>query len=107
MVPDIEWGKKIRVVLDVGCKDSSFQASLLDKEVLTLTLGLKDDLVDLTQVALERGFPAIVSPFGSRRLPFPSGVFDTIHCSGCSVPWHSHGLCLTPALFYCLPLAET
>ncbi|EEF52570.1 Probable methyltransferase PMT28 [Ricinus communis] len=91
MVPDIEWGKNIRVVLDIGCTDSSFGASLLDKNVLTLSLGLKDDLVDLAQLVLERGFPAVVSPFGTRRLPFPSGVFDTIHCGECSIPWHSHG----------------
>lgn len=91
MVPDIEWGKNIRIVLDIGCTDSSFVASLLDKEVLTLTLGLKDDLVDLAQVALERGFPAVVSPFATRRLSFPSGIFDAIHCGGCSIPWHSNG----------------
>ncbi|KAF4357284.1 hypothetical protein F8388_002792 [Cannabis sativa] len=90
-VPDIEWGKNIRVVLDIGVKDSSFGASLFNKEVLTLSLGLKDDLVDLAQVALERGFPTIVSFFGSRRLPFPSGVFDTIHCGGCTINWHSNG----------------
>lgn len=92
MVPDIEWGKNIRVVLDNGCTDSSFAATLLDKDVLTLTLGLKDDLVDLAQVALERGFPAMVSPFGGRRLPFPSQSFDAIHCGGCSITWHSNGL---------------
>ncbi|KAK4429252.1 putative methyltransferase PMT28 [Sesamum alatum] len=91
MVPDIEWGKNIRIVLDMGCKDSSFGASLLEKDVFTLTLGLKDDLVDLAQVALERGFPAVVSPFATRRLPFPSGVFDAIHCGECSVSWHSNG----------------
>ncbi|KDP38501.1 hypothetical protein JCGZ_04426 [Jatropha curcas] len=91
MVPDIEWGKNIRVVLDIGCIDSSFGASLLDKDVLTLSLGLKDDLVDLAQVALERGFPAVVSPFETRRLPFPSGVFDAVHCGECSIHWHSHG----------------
>lgn len=94
MVPDIEWGKNIRVVLDIGCTDSSFVASLLDKDVLTISLGLKDDLIDLAQVALERGFPAIVSPFGSRRLPFPSAVFDAIHCGGCGNAWHSNGLYL-------------
>lgn len=93
MVPDIEWGKNIRLVLDIGCTDSSFVATLLDKEVLTLSLGLKDDLVDLAQVALERGFPSVVSPFGRRRLPFPSYVFDAVHCGGCSIPWHSNGLC--------------
>ncbi|KAK9164141.1 hypothetical protein Syun_005043 [Stephania yunnanensis] len=91
MVPDIEWGKNIHVVLDIGYKDSSFVSALLDKDVLTLTLGLKDDLVDLAQVALERGFPSIVSPFGTMRLPFPSGVFDAIHCGECSRPWHANG----------------
>ncbi|KAI4316811.1 hypothetical protein L6164_024753 [Bauhinia variegata] len=91
MVPDIEWGKNIRLVLDIGCTDSSFGATLLDKEVLTLSLGLKNNLVDLAQVALERGFPAVVSFVGRRRLPFPSGVFDAIHCGSCSMPWHSNG----------------
>ncbi|WJX09319.1 tRNA 4-demethylwyosine synthase (AdoMet-dependent) [Trifolium repens] len=91
MVPDIEWGKNIRVVLDIGCTDSSFAAALLDKDVLTLSLGLKYDLVDLAQVALERGFAAMVSPFAKRRLPFPSQVFDAIHCSRCSISWHSNG----------------
>lgn len=90
-VPDIEWGKNIRTILDIGCIDSSFGAFLFDKNVFTLTLGLKDDLVDLAQVTLERGFPAIVSPFGTRRLPFPSGTFDTIHCGECQIRWQSNG----------------
>lgn len=93
MVPDIEWGKNVRIVLDIGCSDSSFVAALLDKDVLTLSLGVKDDLVDLAQVALERGFPTLVSFLASRRLPFPSGVFDTIHCAACGIHWHSHGKC--------------
>lgn len=101
MAPDIEWGKNIRVVLDMGCTDSRFAASLLDKDVLTLTLGLKDDLVDLAQVALERGLPTLVSPFATRRLPFPSGVFDAIHCGECSVSWHSNGLCRHSPLIIC------
>ena len=91
MVPDIEWGKNVRVVLDIGVNDSSFAATLFDKGVLTLSLGLKDDLVDLAQVAIERGFPAIVSPFSNRRLPFPGNAFDVIHCSGCNIHWHSRG----------------
>lgn len=90
-VPDIEWGKNIRTILDIGCIDSSFGAFLADKNAFTLTLGLKDDLVDLAQVALERGFPAIVSPFGTRRLPFPSGTFDTVHCGECQIHWQSNG----------------
>lgn len=95
MVPDIEWGKNVRIVLDIGCSESSFVAALLDKDVLTVSLGLNDDLVDLAQVALERGFPTFVSALASRRLPFPSGVFDIIHCSACRVHWHSHGKCFS------------
>lgn len=91
MVPDIEWGKNIRLVLDIGCTDSSFGAALFDKDVFTLSLGLKDDLVDLAQVSLERGFATVVSAFRARRLPFPSNVFDIIHCGGCSISWHSNG----------------
>ncbi|GAB2219006.1 hypothetical protein Droror1_Dr00006631 [Drosera rotundifolia] len=91
MVPDIEWGKNVHVVLDIGCTDSAFAAFLLEKDVLTLTLGLKDDLVDLTQIALERGFPAVVTPLAARRLPYPSGVFDAIHCGECNINWHANG----------------
>lgn len=96
MVPDIEWGKNIHVILEIGCTYASLGAFLLEKDVITLSLGLKDDLVDLAQVALERGFPTVVSPFRSRRLPFPSGVFDAIHCGGCSRSWHSNGLSILP-----------
>ncbi|XP_010684322.2 probable methyltransferase PMT28 isoform X1 [Beta vulgaris subsp. vulgaris] len=91
MVPDIEWGKNVRVVLDIGVIDSSFTASLFDKSVLTLSLGLNNDLVDLAQIAIERGFPAIVSPFANRRLPLPSSSFDAIHCGGCNMHWQSNG----------------
>lgn len=89
MVPDIEWGKNIRLVLDIGCKDVTFGAALLDKDVLTLSWGLKDDQADLAQVSLERGFPAVIGSMATRRLPFPGGVFDAIHCGGCRIPWHS------------------
>lgn len=91
MVPDIEWGKNIRVVLDIGCKDGSFAAALLQKDVITLSLGLMSDQADLAQLTLERGIPAIVGSMGTRRLPFPSGVFDVIHCSDCNIHWHSNG----------------
>nr|CAD1819562.1 unnamed protein product [Ananas comosus var. bracteatus] len=91
MVPDIEWGKNIRVVLDIGCVSASFGAILLEKGVITLSLGLMNDQTDLAQVALERGILAIVSNLGLRRLPFPSGVFDAIHCGECNIQWHSNG----------------
>lgn len=91
MVPDIEWGKNIRVVLDIGCTDASFGAALLEKDAITLSFGLMNDQTDLAQLALERGFPAVVGNLGTRRLPYPSGVFDAIHCSDCNIAWHSSG----------------
>ncbi|KAJ4812421.1 S-adenosyl-L-methionine-dependent methyltransferases superfamily protein [Rhynchospora pubera] len=91
VVPDLEWGKNIRVVLDIGCIGASFSASLLEKSVLVVTLALANDQTDLAQVALERGMPAILGSLGSRRLPFPSGVFDVIHCGDCNIAWHHDG----------------
>jgi len=91
MAPDIDWGKNIRIILDVGCKSAGFGIALLEKDVITLSLGLTNDQTDLAQVALERGIPATVGSLGSRRLPFPSGAFDAIHCGECNIPWHSNG----------------
>ncbi|KAL6526176.1 hypothetical protein OROMI_029816 [Orobanche minor] len=68
----------------IQCSGSICTVSLLEKGVLTLTLGLKDDLVDLAQVALERGFPAVVSPLATRRLPFPSSEI-AINIYGCNM----------------------
>ncbi|KQK12966.1 hypothetical protein BRADI_1g07110v3 [Brachypodium distachyon] len=91
MAPDIDWGKNIRVALDIGCKSAGFGVALLEKDVITLSLGLANEQTDLAQVALERGIPATVGSLGSRRLPFPSGAFDVIHCSECNIAWHSNG----------------
>lgn len=104
MVPDIEWGKNIRVVLNIGCTDTSFAAALLEKDVITLSLGLMNDPTGLAQVALERGIPAVVGSLGTRRLPFPSGVFDAIHCSDCGIAWHSSGVYLAHVLLMVLYL---
>lgn len=91
MAPDLDWGKNIRIALDIGCKSAGFGVALLEKDVITLSLGLTNDQTDLAQVALERGIPATIGSLGSRRLPFPSGSFDIIHCSECNIPWHSNG----------------
>lgn len=95
MVPDIELGKNIRIVLDIGCTGGGFGAALLEKDVITLSFGLMSDQTDLAQLALERGIPAVVGNLGSRRLPFPSNVFDAIHCGECGISWHSNGLYAT------------
>ncbi|KAJ9172715.1 hypothetical protein P3X46_015926 [Hevea brasiliensis] len=90
-VPNIEWGKHTRVILDVGCGVASFGGYLFEKDVLTMSFAPKDEHEAQVQFALERGIPAISAVMGSQRLPFPSGVFDLIHCARCRVPWHADG----------------
>lgn len=51
----------------------------------------KDEHEAQVQFALERGIPAVSAVMGTKRLPFPSKVFDVIHCARCRVPWHIEG----------------
>ncbi|KAL3834816.1 hypothetical protein ACJIZ3_009552 [Penstemon smallii] len=90
-LPVIEWGKKTRVVLDVGCGVASFGGSLLDKNVITLSLAPKDEHEAQIQFALERGIPATLSVIGTQKLTFPDNSFDLIHCARCRVHWDADG----------------
>ncbi|KAK4264724.1 hypothetical protein QN277_025859 [Acacia crassicarpa] len=90
-VHDIAWGKRSRVVLDVGCGVASFGGFLFDRDVLTMSLAPKDEHEAQVQFALERGIPAISAVMGTQRLPFPGRVFDIVHCARCRVPWHIEG----------------
>lgn len=90
-LPDIAWGKQSRVVLDVGCGVASFGGYLFDRDVLTMSLAPKDEHEAQVQFALERGIPAISAVMGTKRLLFPSRVFDVVHCARCRVPWHIEG----------------
>ncbi|CAI9777554.1 unnamed protein product [Fraxinus pennsylvanica] len=90
-VPDIAWGKHSRVVLDVGCGVASFGGFLFERDTLTMSLAPKDEHEAQVQFALERGIPAISAVMGTKRLPYPARVFDTIHCARCRVPWHIEG----------------
>ncbi|KAI4337885.1 hypothetical protein L6164_016251 [Bauhinia variegata] len=90
-LPNIAWGKRSRVILDVGCGVASFGDFLFEKDVLTMSFAPKDVHEAQVQFALERGIPAIVNVMGSKRLPFPSRVFDLVHCARCRVPWHIEG----------------
>uniref|UniRef100_A0A0D3HJ20 Methyltransferase n=1 Tax=Oryza barthii TaxID=65489 RepID=A0A0D3HJ20_9ORYZ len=56
-----------------------------------MSLAPKDEHEAQVQFALERGIPAISAVMGTRRLPFPSNVFDAVHCARCRVPWHIEG----------------
>ncbi|KAK9164273.1 hypothetical protein Syun_005175 [Stephania yunnanensis] len=90
-IPKINWGKHTRVVLDVGCGVASFGGYLFERDVLTMSFAPKDEHEAQVQFALERGIPAISAVMGSQRLPFPSRVFDLVHCARCRVPWHVEG----------------
>ncbi|CAN6241526.1 unnamed protein product [Urochloa humidicola] len=87
----IAWGKQSRVVLDVGCGVASFGGYLFDRDVITMSFAPKDEHEAQVQFALERGIPAISAVMGTKRLPFPSRVFDVVHCARCRVPWHIEG----------------
>ncbi|XP_050367453.1 probable methyltransferase PMT27 [Argentina anserina] len=90
-VPNLAWGKRTRVILDVGCGVASLGGYLFDRDVLTMSFAPKDEHEAQVQFALERGIPAISAVMGTQRLPFPSRVFDAVHCARCRVPWHSEG----------------
>nr|XP_043607484.1 probable methyltransferase PMT10 [Erigeron canadensis] len=87
MVPDIAFGQHVRVALDVGCGVASFGAFLLDRNVTTLSVAPKDVHENQIQFALERGVPAMVAVFATRRLLYPSQAFDLVHCSRCRINW--------------------
>ncbi|CAK7346883.1 unnamed protein product [Dovyalis caffra] len=89
--PDIAWGKRTRVILDVGCGVASFGGYLFERDVLAMSFAPKDEHEAQVQFALERGIPAMLAVMGTKRLPFPSSVFDVVHCARCRVPWHIEG----------------
>lgn len=92
MVPDIAFGNRTRVVLDVGCGVASFGAFLLSRNVITMSIAPKDVHENQIQFALERGVPAMVAAVATRRLPYPSQAFDLVHCSRCRVNWTRDGM---------------
>ncbi|KAK2441978.1 hypothetical protein P8452_20643 [Trifolium repens] len=87
MIPEITFGQHIRVALDVGCGVASFGAYLLQRNVVTLSVAPKDVHENQIQFALERGVPAMVAAFATRRLLYPSQAFDLVHCSRCRINW--------------------
>ncbi|CAA2998326.1 probable methyltransferase PMT23 [Olea europaea subsp. europaea] len=90
-LPIIEWGKKTRVILDVGCGVASFGGALLDRDVITTSFAPKDEHEAQIQFALERGIPATLSVIGTQKLTFPDNAYDLIHCARCRVHWDADG----------------
>ncbi|XP_057804649.1 probable methyltransferase PMT23 [Salvia miltiorrhiza] len=91
MLPAIEFGKKTRIVLDVGCGVASFGGALLDRDVVTMSFAPKDEHEAQIQFALERGIPAILSVIGTQKLTFPDNSYDVVHCARCRVHWDGDG----------------
>ncbi|CAA2991854.1 probable methyltransferase PMT11 [Olea europaea subsp. europaea] len=87
MVPEIAFGRRTRVALDIGCGVASFGAYLFSRNVTTLSIAPKDVHENQIQFALERGVPAMVAAFATQRLSYPSQAFDLIHCSRCTINW--------------------
>lgn len=92
MVPEIAFGLRTRVVLDIGCGVASFGAYLMEQNVTTLSIAPKDFHGNQIQVALERGVPAMVAEYGTNRLPYPSQAFELVHCSECNINWTRDGM---------------
>lgn len=91
MVPEIAFGRKTRVALDIGCGVASFSAFLMQRNVTTLSIAPKDVHENQIQFALERGVPAMVAVLATRRLLYTSQAFDLIHCSRCRINWTRDG----------------
>uniref|UniRef100_A0A7N0TPL4 Methyltransferase n=1 Tax=Kalanchoe fedtschenkoi TaxID=63787 RepID=A0A7N0TPL4_KALFE len=87
MVPDIAFGSRTRVVLDVACGIGNLGGYLMSRNVLTLCIAPKDVHGNEIQFALERGVPAMVATFATHRLLYPSQAFDMVHCCRCGVNW--------------------
>ncbi|KAK4770333.1 hypothetical protein SAY87_030865 [Trapa incisa] len=77
----------IRTALDTGCGVASWGAYLLSRNIQTMSFAPRDTHEAQVQFALERGVPALLGVFASKRLPYPSRAFDMAHCSRCLIPW--------------------
>ncbi|GMY08342.1 probable methyltransferase PMT23 [Fagus crenata] len=91
-LPTIEWGRHIRVILDVGCGVASFGGYLLDKDVITMSFAPKDEHEAQIQFALERGIPATLSVIGTQKLTFSDNAYDLIHYARRRVHWDADAM---------------
>ncbi|KAF5757783.1 putative S-adenosyl-L-methionine-dependent methyltransferase [Helianthus annuus] len=77
----------VRTVLDIGCGFGSFGAHLLSLKVMAVCMAAYELTGSQVQLSLERGLPAIIGNFISRKLPFPSLSYDMVHCAQCGILW--------------------
>ncbi|KVH97717.1 putative S-adenosyl-L-methionine-dependent methyltransferase [Cynara cardunculus var. scolymus] len=77
----------VRTVLDIGCGFGSFGAHLLSLKLMAVCMAAYELTGSQVQLSLERGLPAIIGNFISRKLPFPSLSYDMVHCAQCGILW--------------------
>ncbi|KAD0520630.1 hypothetical protein E3N88_44132 [Mikania micrantha] len=81
------WQAGVRMVLDIGCGFGSFGAHLMSLKLMAVCMAAYELTGSQVQLSLERGLPAIIGNFISRKLPFPSLSYDMVHCAQCGVSW--------------------
>lgn len=79
----------IRNVLDIDCGFGSFGGHLFSKNLLTTCIADYEFSGSQVQLTLERGLPAVIGSFASKRLPFPHLSFDMLHCARCGIDWET------------------
>ncbi|KAF2294994.1 hypothetical protein GH714_030016 [Hevea brasiliensis] len=77
----------VQTVLDIGCGFGSFGAHLASLKLMAVCVAPYEATGSQVQLALERGLPAIIGNFNSRKLPYPSLSFDMVHCAQCGINW--------------------
>ncbi|KAI9169798.1 hypothetical protein LWI28_017905 [Acer negundo] len=74
-------------VLDIGCGFGSFGAHLVSLKLMAVCVAAYEATGSQVQLALERGLPAMIGNFISKKLPYPSLSFDMVHCAQCGIIW--------------------
>ncbi|KAI3504994.1 hypothetical protein L1887_26834 [Cichorium endivia] len=78
----------VRTILDIGCGFGSLGAHLFPKQLLTMCIANYESSGSQVEITLERGLPAIVASFTSKKLPFPSLSYDMVHSAWDGVDWN-------------------
>lgn len=91
LVPILEFGKRTRLVLNIGGGTGSLSLALEKRGALTINIIEKESAENGVQLILERGFPGLLQTFCTHRLPYPDQAFDLFHCADCTIPWLDNG----------------
>ncbi|KAL2649195.1 hypothetical protein R1flu_017323 [Riccia fluitans] len=90
-VPGLSFGKRVRVVLEIGSGAGNMAIELEARGAITLSVPGGKSCDDGVQLILERGYPSMLQTFTDYRLPYSNEAFDLIHCAACEVQWELDG----------------